>query len=266
MSFVFLVNAPMPVMAAVVARTGSSRLPMKVLARVAGKPLVEHLIDRVKLAARCDGVVLCTTDLPADDPLEALAARCGISCFRDDPEDVPARLLAAARCARADFVLIVEADEVFTDPETIDQMADAARAGHADYIQVSGLPIGSWVTGVRTTALERVCAMKPAGASDAWGRYLTHTGLFEGAIVRPDPPVPAFDPDLRLTLDYPEDLALATTVFERLRVRGEPVRIRTVLELFQREPDLVNVNKHLNAVYWSRYESRAAATAIDRPS
>ena len=256
----------MPVMAAVVARTGSSRLPMKVLERVAGKPLVEHLVDRVKLAARCDGVVLCTTDLPADDPLEALAARCGISCFRGDPEDVPARLLAAARWARADFVIIVEADEVFTDPDTIDQMADTARAGRADYIRVSGLPIGSWVTGVRTTALERVCAMKPAGASDAWGRYLTHTGRFQGDTVHPDPPVPAFDPDLRLTLDYPEDLALATTVFERLHARGEPVRIRAVLELFQREPDLVNVNKHLNAIYWSRYESRAAETAIERPS
>jgi len=49
------------------ARTGSTRLPGKVLREVCGKTLLEHHVDRLSRAARLDGVVVATTTNPADD-------------------------------------------------------------------------------------------------------------------------------------------------------------------------------------------------------
>ena len=79
-----------------VARTGSTRLPGKMLAEMRGKTVLEHLFDRLKLASRPDRVVLCTTSLETDDCLEKTAREYSVTCYRGDPEDVLARLLAAA--------------------------------------------------------------------------------------------------------------------------------------------------------------------------
>ena len=57
------------VLVVIQARMGSTRLPGKVLAEVDGKPLIEILIDRIKLAKKVDQIVVATTDSASDDVL-----------------------------------------------------------------------------------------------------------------------------------------------------------------------------------------------------
>ena len=51
------------------ARLGSSRLPGKVLMDICGKPLLWHVIERVKAARTLDDIIVATTDMPEDAPL-----------------------------------------------------------------------------------------------------------------------------------------------------------------------------------------------------
>lgn len=75
------------------ARTGSRRLPNKVIYDLAGKPAFVHVLERVTNAIKGDNVLIaCTTDVQ-DDPIELFANHYGIECFRG-PEDMVARLLA----------------------------------------------------------------------------------------------------------------------------------------------------------------------------
>ena len=59
--------------ATIQARTGSSRLPGKVLRELEGKPLLQHQIERIRQSKRIDRIILATTNRPQDDALAELA-------------------------------------------------------------------------------------------------------------------------------------------------------------------------------------------------
>ena len=235
-----------------VARAGSTRLPNKMMAHVAGRSVLRLHLERMTLVENVDGVVLCTTSLATDDGLAAEGEDAGAACYRGDPEDVPARLLGAARFFQTEEFALVEGDEVFTDPDYVAQALLTIRKGNADLIKVEGLPIGSWVYAIRTDALERLCDIKGPGPVAGWSRYFYDSTDFRVEAIQPDPPLPTFDAALRLTLDYPEDLALIQAIADRLVSRGLPMRLRPVLQLLNEEPELLEINRHLNDVYWQR--------------
>jgi spore coat polysaccharide biosynthesis protein SpsF len=68
--------------AVIQARTGSTRLPGKVLLPLIGEPVLVHVVRRVSRAALLDAVVVATTTAPGDDPIEALAAQHGWALVR----------------------------------------------------------------------------------------------------------------------------------------------------------------------------------------
>src|SRR5690242_13905088 len=89
------------------ARTGSRRLPGKVLLPLAGAPLLQRMIERV-LAARPRRpfqVVVATTVDASDDPIASLCGEIGVRCVRGHPTDLLDRHLAAAREVGADTVV-----------------------------------------------------------------------------------------------------------------------------------------------------------------
>lgn len=231
-----------------VARMGSTRLPGKVLRVVHGKPLVEHLIDRVRLARHPETLVLCTSTRPEDDALEDVARRTGIGCFRGHPTDVLDRCLGAARAHGIDFFPIIEGDEVFCDAEFIDRVVEHFWKTDADYVEVTGLPLGAFVEGIKTRALARVCEAKEGADSDGWPRYFTETGLCRVETVG----VPDFGelaPECRMTLDYPEDFALIRAIYDRLYAPDRIPSIRDVMAFLGANPELRRTNQHLIAVY-----------------
>lgn len=236
-----------------VARRGSTRLPDKIMSQLGDRTVLEHLLARLRLASRPDAVVVCTTELPGDDLLSETAVRAGAACYRGDPEDVCRRLQAAAHQFGAEFFVVVEGDELFADPDHVDQVILAYETTGADHVSLDGLPIGCWMHGVRTEAIDKICELKGSGTSDGWSRYFDIPGLFRNLVVSPHPPLPPFDAGLRMTLDYPEDLEFARAVFDQLYSAGKVVRVREVIELMRQQPGLVTVNASLAKEYWSNF-------------
>src|SRR4051794_26784111 len=90
------------IVATIEARMTSSRLPGKVLLPVLDKPLLELMVERVRRAERIDEIVIATTEDPSSQPLQELADRLGIGCFRGSEEDVLGRVLGAAQAYDAE--------------------------------------------------------------------------------------------------------------------------------------------------------------------
>ena len=86
-------------------RMKSKRLPRKALKGIVGKPLIEHLIERVKTAKLADTVILCTSVNSQDDELAVVAEKNGIDLFRGDEVDVLKRLYGAAKKYNIDFIV-----------------------------------------------------------------------------------------------------------------------------------------------------------------
>src|SRR5262245_23566011 len=164
----------MKIVVVIQARTRSTRLPRKVLAEVCGRPLLAHMIDRVRLAREPDGVVVATTRDRADDAIVELCRELHVDCYRGHPEDCLQRHREIAVQYRADAVVKIPSDCPLIDPRVVDQVLGAFRR-HADgYDYFSNLHPASWPDGndVEVMSLAAITAAD-AEASDPFDREHT---------------------------------------------------------------------------------------------
>ena len=81
----------------ITARLKSTRLAKKILLEVQGKPLITHMINRIKYAKNINKIIICTSTNTQDDPLEKIAQQEKIDCYRGSEDDVLQRLLETAK-------------------------------------------------------------------------------------------------------------------------------------------------------------------------
>ncbi len=208
------------------ARMDSSRLPGKAMLPIGDRPLVAHCLRRL-VAAGVARVVLATTDRAQDDPLADVAAQLGVAVFRGEVDDVLARMLGAADAFDLDPVVRATGDNPAVDIQAPGRVLEALRAARADYVVEQGLPYGTAVEAVTRDALR--AAAREASAADDREHVTTwvkrQTDRFR--IVCPEAPAPLRRPDLRLTVDLPDDLAYVRTLFARSGV-DEPSLSRLI--------------------------------------
>lgn len=112
----------MRVVAILQARMGSTRLPGKVMLPLAGKPMVQNIIERVKRAERVDEVILAIPE--HDDPhFSSLPIDC-IYSYGGPENDLVGRYLQVAEGNEADLIVRVPCDNPCVDPAYIDQAVD----------------------------------------------------------------------------------------------------------------------------------------------
>jgi spore coat polysaccharide biosynthesis protein SpsF len=225
----------------ITARLKSTRLSQKAVKPLAGKPMIGHLIERLRVANRPDCIVLCTSTVGEDDRLAVIAADEGIDCYRGDPEDVLLRLTHAAEAYGVDTVISCTADNPLTDPEYVDRLADFHHDGDYDYSCIKGLPFGTFSYGLSRPAMKKACEIKVTHDTEVWGGYFTETGLFDVGVLEVEDDA-LRRPDLRLTVDTPEDFALMERIYDEL-YDGSPFSLREVVRFLDENPDLVTLNR-----------------------
>jgi spore coat polysaccharide biosynthesis protein SpsF len=116
------------------ARMGSTRVPGKALMPLAGKPLVWHMVDRLRRTEICEQIVLATTVDPRNEPLIAFATDQGLEVVVEDKEDdLAGRIARAARRSGADYLLKTGGDCPLIDPDVMRGMVDLAVRTQADF-------------------------------------------------------------------------------------------------------------------------------------
>ena len=222
-------------------RLKSTRLPLKALKPIKGRPMICRMIDRLKLARRPARIVLCTSTVEQDDPLEEIARQESIECFRGDPDDVLLRLTNAAERLGVDQVLSCTADNPFIDPEYLDRLIDFHLKHCYDFSRSEGLPLGVNAYAVSGRAMRQACDIKAESDTEIWGPLFTDTGQFSWGVMKVEEPRVHW-PELRLTVDTPADFALITQIFDELYEPGKIFPLSSIVELCHRRPDLVAIN------------------------
>jgi len=128
-----MLDTPLP-LAILQARMSSTRLPGKVLADVAGKPMILRQIERLRRAKRLNRIVVATSDQPSDDPLAVCLVAADVPVFRGPLDDVLARYIAAIEAfGPVRTVVRLTADCPLADPDLIDQTLALHERSGADY-------------------------------------------------------------------------------------------------------------------------------------
>ena len=141
------------------ARTGSSRLPGKVLTELGGLPVLLWVIRAAQQADRLDEVVVATTTHESDDPVVELAERMGAQVVRGSEDDVLSRYVQALEEHPADVVVRLTSDCPLLDPHLVDAVVGAWEAApEHDYVSTvihRTLPRGLDVELVTAGCLDR---------------------------------------------------------------------------------------------------------------
>ena len=233
----------MKVIITITVRMKSTRLPKKALLPIKDKTMLEHLIERLKLMKRADSIVLCTSTNPQDDVLIEYAKKAGIKWFRGSEDDVLERLYGAAKQEGADFICSTTGDNPFTDPEVMEWVVELAEKEDADFVNVKDIPFGAHSYGIKVKALERVMEIKADKDTEIWGVYFTESGEFNCKTLEIKEELLRRQ-DIRLSVDTEEDYEFVKTIFERL-YDGSVIPLRKVIELVNKEPELLEINKNV---------------------
>lgn len=237
--------------AVIQARLGSTRLPGKVLADVAGAPMLARMIERVRAATRLADVCLAVPEGPADAPLRELAASLDVPCHAGPEDDVLARYAGAAERWGADPVVRLTADCPLIDPALIDACVETFRATEGcEFASLGGsFPDGLDCEVVSAAALARAYrdARLRSEREHVTPFIWKRPDVFRCVMVR----FPERLGHLRWTVDEARDLELVRAVYARLYAPGRVFGWAEIAALLASEPGLVALNASIerNAGY-----------------
>jgi spore coat polysaccharide biosynthesis protein SpsF len=198
------------------ARTGSRRLPGKVLSDLAGRPLLAQLLERLGQSQTTGGIVVATSTDPADDAVAEVSKAQGTQVVRGHPTDVLARFVAVLDETGAHAIVRISADSPFLDATAVDTVVADFERGGAELVEnhfTPGWPIGTAVEVVTADCLRRI----DAEAKELAVREHVTLHAYEQAdryrIRHVPPPHELQAPELRLCVDTAEDLEKARLIY-----------------------------------------------------
>jgi spore coat polysaccharide biosynthesis protein SpsF len=139
------------------ARTGSTRLPGKVLKEINGKSLLQIHLERLKKCLKVAEIIVATTVNAEDNVIFDKAIECGFSASRGSESDVLDRFFQAVKNKKIDWIVRVTSDCPLIDPELVDDVIRFAQDNNVDYCSngfVENFPDGQDVEVFKFSALE----------------------------------------------------------------------------------------------------------------
>lgn len=232
------------------ARTGSTRLPGKVLQKVAGKTFLQIHAERIRKSKLCKEVIIATSVNVNDERIAQVAESLGFTCSRGSENDVLSRYYHAAKDSGADIVIRVTSDCPFADPELIDEMLQFFMDNNYDYVSNTykyTYPDGIDVEIMSFKALEIAYndATLTSEREHVTPFIRTNSDIEGGKLFRGfnftnrD----ALEVTTRMTLDEPADQQLLTILIEKL---GTDKSWKKYYEYLLENPEINKINNFIS--------------------
>ncbi|MBT3514225.1 MAG: glycosyltransferase family protein [Nitrospina sp.] len=238
--------------AVVQARMNSTRCPGKSLYPLAGIPLTEHIINRIKAVTDFDHIVLAIPNSSNEMPLVELAQRLNIMTARGSEEDVLERFLIAADQIKAQHIVRICGDNPLFDRQLMRLLIRSHLKENSDYtITCDSIPLGTGTEVVKVEALKRVADT----ATEVKYREHVTTWFHDNptAITQSRVPAPIYltNKHHRLTIDTKLDLALMEKIFNEFYTSTSPIpNLEKVIQFLDTHPDVAKINAAIPQKNW----------------
>lgn len=244
----------MKIVCIVQARISSSRLPAKILLPGYNKPLLLHLIERLKKSKLINSVIVATSKNPLDDLIYDLCSLKKIKVYRGNLNDLLSRYYNCAKKHNADHIVRVTSDCPLIDPKIIDLMIrkylSLKKLDFLSNTHPPSYPDGFDVEIFSFRALEK--AFRSAKKSYErehvtpfiWDnpkkfRLFNYTSLKNDNLYK----------KYRLTLDYKEDFFVIWGIFNALYKKKKYFELKHIIDFLKKRPKILK-NNHLIKVNW----------------
>ena len=236
------------IVASVQVRMGSSRYPGKAMYEMADKPLLGHLVSRLRRSKLLNDIIVATSINPENDVIESYCIENLIACFRGDEDDVLARTLGALHKMDASIGVEVFGDCPLIDPIIVDMIIEEFLNDENDLDFVGNdlkttFPPGMEVEVFKVSALAEAAdkASDPAIREHGTLYIRQNPSIFK--VKNVEAPKQWYRPEMELEVDTEEDVYVVTKIFEHFHsVYNEKFGIDDIIEFMDRNPDLKKMN------------------------
>lgn len=240
------------VTAIIQARMGSTRFPGKSLCPIAGLPLLEHIINRLKQVPEIDLILLAVPEKESEFPLVDHARRLQTPVFQGSEDDVLNRFIKAGESVQTEQVVRVCGDNPLLDIPLLSSLLQEHLTDKADYtIPHDPVPLGSSCEVVRFEALKKIdeLAKNPIYREHVTTWFHDHPSEFR--VKRVDPPDYLKGCNFRLTVDTEQDFLLIEELFKNLpHSPDSPLSLKTVIEYLNIHPEVASLNIDIQQKNW----------------
>ena len=232
--------------AAVIAcRVGSERLFAKPLQLIGNFTILELLLNQIRKSTLIDEIVLAISNKPGNEIFITFAKENNIPFIEGDDIDVLQRLIDGAKYVNADIIFRVTPDQVFIHWEKIDKLLRNHIQGKFSFSILNDVPIGAGYEIINLSALE---ASHSKGhkkhQSELASLYIyEHKNKFKINEVKPEKILQRSD--LRLTVDFPEDLQMVRLIDKSIGNNGKPIPLKKIITFLDKNPEIAKINSHI---------------------
>ena len=237
----------MSVNAIIQARCGSTRFPNKVFALIDGKPLLWHVVNRLKYASKIDDIIVATTVSDKDDKIEEWCKENNVHCFRGSEDNVLNRYYSASEAFPSDYVVRITADDPFKEPKVIDAVITKLIEEGYDHVTNNlppSFPEGLDCEAFKKSALDR----SEKEAETAFEReHVTqyiyhHPEIFKiGNVSNPENLS-----YLRWTVDKDVDFEMVKAVYAHRNPANKGILLMDeILEILKANPEIEKINSEV---------------------
>ncbi len=236
----------MNVVAIVQARMASSRLPGKVLKEIVGRPMLWHIINRVKKSKYINEVIVAATTDKKDDQIEEFAIKYNIGIYRGSENDIVDRFYNAAKNYNVDIIVRIWGDCPLIDPAIIDRTMKEFLNNQADYANnfyPPTFPFGMNIEVYTFKTLEKIWK----DTNNRFFREYPFEYIYENQtslktiFVKNDIDLSY----IHWTVDYIEDFIVVTKIFKKLYKKNKVFHMADILKVIKKNSELKSINEGL---------------------
>lgn len=224
---------------------GSSRLPQKSTMLLAGKPLVDHVLERALQSKLIDKVVLAIPGTPENEPIARRAERLGVAIFRGSENDLVRRYYDAALAFKADVVVRMCADNPLIHASEIDRIIKTFLERKFDFASNVGPVMGNDYPdglGAEVFTFEALRWIHE-NVHDARRREHPHEGFYShknrfnlGTVMCPKE---FAYPDIVLDINTKEEYDFISKLFNDLQQPGQMINIMDIIPWYRANAHLM---------------------------
>ena len=208
---------------------------------------MDLVVKRFQLCKKLDDIYVATTSIQNDDIIAEWCEAHQINYFRGSEDDVLDRVVQTAMNAEADCVVQMGADSAYLDYQLIDELISIYQEEKYDYIcndMELTYSLGIYGHVVKVSKLIELNSNMMLSIEDREDvvRYIwEHSEEYNILNIKAPPDL--YYPELRLTVDYPEELLQAKAVYDHFQ--SYTFTTRDIIQLYQQKPEMFADTKNL---------------------
>jgi spore coat polysaccharide biosynthesis protein SpsF (cytidylyltransferase family) len=214
---------------------------------IAGKPLLEHIICRVKQAKLVDEVVVCTAITKDNDVIEKYCALNGVICYRGDENDVSTRMLSALLANKATVGVTIFGDCPLVDPNIIDLVINCYSTSDYDFVGndlKTTYPPGMEVEAFSVDVFNRAVENTPDLKIREHGSLVLRSFPDKYKLFNVEAPSYQNRPDLEIEVDEIEDIEVITQIISHLGTDSD-IDLDKIIKFLDDNPYLIKINQSI---------------------